>query len=177
MFCSSDYICVVNSNTINLLSVMQALWDGENVAIPKALSLDKIYDHVVTAFRRHGYEVGPFKAFSCEFPSAFNQYLGRRRSFEAQDVKRTKYPEGKRDDVDDEIEIQLLQFALKHEPPSPVLIIAGDRDYARIVRFLRKMGFVVILAYTNDAPEELRESTPFSVSWEKLINGECKFCF
>ncbi|XP_024009231.1 uncharacterized protein LOC18013696 isoform X2 [Eutrema salsugineum] len=148
---------------------LKVVWDAQNCFIPTRLSYNKAYDNIVRTRREWNYEVDTFCAYSVKFCDKFKQIPG----VEPVPVPVTLGPKGeKRDDVDNAIELNMSQWVIERVPPAPVLLIAGDADYIEIIEKLIGCGFKVILAYNSNAIEELRNSTPESVSWDELVGGK-----
>ncbi|KAJ8583056.1 hypothetical protein M405DRAFT_703994, partial [Rhizopogon salebrosus TDB-379] len=75
---------------------------------------------------------------------------------------------GKKDVVDKMILVDMLAFAIDHESPATIILVAGDRDYAYAMSTLRLRQYSVVLIVPPSPtaiPSSLESQASVVIDW------------
>ncbi|CAN1174110.1 hypothetical protein LINPERHAP2_LOCUS31092 [Linum perenne] len=91
------------------------------------------------------------------------------------DVQLVQVPNGRKNASDLAILVDMFVFAMDHRPPSTIVHISGDVDFARALHVLGKRGYTIILVIPSNVQvnNALRNDANFVWDWGSLARGEC----
>ncbi|CAN8272250.1 unnamed protein product [Cochlearia groenlandica] len=150
------------------------LWDIENCPVPSDVRPEDVAGNIRTAVQLHpaitGGSIVTFSAFG-----DFNAFPRRvREGCQRTGVKLVDVPNGRKDAADKAILVDMFLFALDHRPPSTIVLISGDVDFAPALHVLGQRGYTVIViipscVYVNSA---LTSAGKFVWDWSSIVHGE-----
>ncbi|CAA7058607.1 unnamed protein product [Microthlaspi erraticum] len=153
---------------------MAILWDIENTPVPSDVRPEDVAGNIRMAIQLHpvvtGASVVNFSAFG-----DFNAFPRRvREGLQRTGVKLVDVPNGRKDAADKAILLDMFLFALDHPPPSTIVLITGDVDFAPALHVLGQRGYNVVLiipsgVYVNPA---LINAGKFVWDWHSIVHGE-----
>uniref|UniRef100_A0A1J3CIB1 Meiosis arrest female protein 1-like protein n=1 Tax=Noccaea caerulescens TaxID=107243 RepID=A0A1J3CIB1_NOCCA len=153
---------------------MAILWDIENTPVPSDVRPEDVAGNIRMAIQLHpvvtGAAVVNFSAFG-----DFNAFPRRvREGLQRTGVKLVDVPNGRKDAADKAILLDMFLFALDHPPPSTIVLITGDVDFAPALHVLGQRGYNVVLiipsgVYVNPA---LTSAGKFVWDWHSIVHGE-----
>ncbi|XP_018438657.1 uncharacterized protein LOC108811102 [Raphanus sativus] len=167
------------ASDFNLMARRQApplavLWDIENCPVPSDVRPEDVASNIRTAIQLHpvlsGSSVVVFSAFG-----DFNAFPRRvREGCQRTGVKLVDVPNGRKDAADKAILLDMFLFVLDHPPPSTIVIITGDVDFAPALHVLGQRGHNVVViipsgVYVNPA---LTSAGKFVWDWQSIVHGE-----
>ncbi|XP_078435783.1 putative endonuclease or glycosyl hydrolase isoform X2 [Wolffia australiana] len=147
-------------------------WDMENCPIPNDVSPDEVAGNIRLALRLHPLIGGAVNSFAAY--GDFNGFPRRlREACQRTGVKLVDVPNTRKDAADKAILMDLFLFALDHPPPSTVLLISGDVDFAPALHVLGQRGYAVILIAPAAAAVSaaLRNAGHFLWDWPAVARG------
>lgn len=119
------------------------LWDIENCSIPSDVRAEDVALNIRKAVRRHPVITGLVSLFSAI--GDFNGLPIRlREACQSTGVKLIDVPNIKKDAADKAILVDMFVFALDNPPPSTIVLISGDVDFAPALHVLGQRGYNVI---------------------------------
>ncbi|WVZ24662.1 hypothetical protein V8G54_003206 [Vigna mungo] len=114
------------------------LWDIENCPVPSDVRPEDVAGNIRMALRVHPVIKGAVMLFSAY--GDFNSFPRRlREGCQRTGVKLIDVPNGRKDAADKAILVDMFLFALDNPPPSSIMLISGDVDFAPALHIL---GFV-----------------------------------
>ncbi|GKV22586.1 hypothetical protein SLEP1_g32444 [Rubroshorea leprosula] len=120
------------------------LWDIENCPVPGDVSPDDVAGNIRNALREHPLIKGPITMFSAY--GDFNCFTRRlREGCQRTGVKLIDVPNGRKDAADKAILLDMFMFVLDKAPPSSIMLISGDVDFAPALHSLGQRGYTIIL--------------------------------
>ncbi|KAI4367613.1 hypothetical protein MLD38_023329 [Melastoma candidum] len=105
----------------------------------------------------------------------FNAFPRRlREGCQRTGVKLVDVPNGRKDAADKAILVDMFLFALDNRPPSSIMLISGDVDFAPALHILGQRGYIVILVIpsTVGVSSALSNSGAFVWDWQSIARGE-----
>ncbi|KAF5954682.1 hypothetical protein HYC85_007538 [Camellia sinensis] len=89
-------------------------------------------------------------------------------------VKLIDVPSGRKDAADKAILVDMFLFALDNPPPSSIMLISGDVDFAPALHILGQRGYTVILVIPSrvDVSSALCNAGRFVWDWSSVARGE-----
>lgn len=152
---------------------MAILWDMENCPVPSDVRPEDVAGNIRMAIQLHPVISGPVVNFSAY--GDFNGFPRRvREGCQRTGVKLVDVPNGRKDASDKAILIDMFLFVLDNKPPSTIILISGDVDFAPALHILGQRGYTVILVipsgvYVNSA---LSNAGRFVWDWQSIVHGE-----
>ncbi|KAL6494714.1 hypothetical protein OROGR_031514 [Orobanche gracilis] len=125
-----------------------------------ALRVHPIIDGAVTTFSAYG---------------DFNSFPRRlREGCQRTGVKLIDVPNGRKDASDKAILVDMFLFALDNPPPSSIMLISGDVDFAPALHILGQRGYTVILVIPSKVgvSSALSSAGRFVWDWLSVVRGE-----
>lgn len=120
------------------------LWDIENCPVPVDVCPEDVAGNIRTALQVHPAIEGAVSMFSAY--GDFNVFPRRlREGCQRTGVKLIDVPNGRKDAADKAILVDMFVFALDNPPPSSIMLISGDIDFAPALHILGQRGYTVIL--------------------------------
>ncbi|XP_047972151.1 uncharacterized protein LOC125214946 isoform X3 [Salvia hispanica] len=121
------------------------LWDMENCPVPSDVRSEDVAGNIRMALRFHPVIDGAVTMLSAY--GDFNAFPRRlREGCQRTGVKLIDVPNGRKDAADKAILIDMFLFALDNPPPSSIMLISGDVDFAPALHILGQRGYTIILA-------------------------------
>ena len=148
-------------------------WDMENCRIPKDVSPNDVAVNIRMILRLHPLISGTLISFTAY--GDFNGFSRRHReACQRTGVKLVDVPNTHKDAADKAILVDLFLFALDHSPPSTILLISGDVDFANALHVLSQRGYTVIVAAPVSASVSpaLRNAGHFLWDWPAVARGD-----
>ncbi|KAK4284597.1 hypothetical protein QN277_001405 [Acacia crassicarpa] len=149
------------------------LWDIESCPVPSDVRPEDVAGNVTMALQVHPIIKGAVVMFSAY--GDFNNFPRRlREGCQRTGVKLTDVPSGRKNAADKAILIDMFLFALDNQPPSSIMLISGDVDFAPAVHVLGQRGYTIILV----VPAQMGMSTAlinagkFVWDWPSIARGE-----
>ncbi|KAK6159332.1 hypothetical protein DH2020_006646 [Rehmannia glutinosa] len=125
-----------------------------------ALRVHPVIDGAVTMFSAYG---------------DFNSFPRRlREGCQRTGVKLIDVPNGRKDAADKAILVDMFLFALDNPPPSSIMLISGDVDFAPALHILGQRGYIVILVIPSGVgvSSALCNAGRFVWDWPSVARGE-----
>lgn len=147
-------------------------WDIENCPVPSDVRPEDVAGNVRMALRIHPIIRGAIVAFSAY--GDFNAFPRRvREGCQRTGVKLIDVPNGRKDAADKAILIDMFLFALDNPPPSSIILISGDVDFAPALHILGQRGYTVILVIpAGFVSSALSSAGKFVWDWSSVAHGE-----
>ncbi|PIN03901.1 hypothetical protein CDL12_23568 [Handroanthus impetiginosus] len=125
-----------------------------------ALRVHPVIDGAVTMFSAYG----DFNSFSRRL----------REGCQRTGVKLVDVPNGRKDAADKAILVDMFLFALDHPPPSSIMLISGDVDFAPALHILGQRGYTVILVIPSGGgvSSALSNAGRFVWDWPSVARGD-----
>lgn len=145
----------------------------ENCPVPSDVRPEDVASNIRTAIQLHPVVSGSVVVFSAF--GDFNAFPRRvREGCQRTGVKLVDVPNGRKDASDKAILLDMFLFALDHPPPSTILIITGDVDFAPALHVLGQRGYNVVViipsgVYVNPA---LTSAGKFVWDWQSIVHGQ-----
>ncbi|KAL5987315.1 hypothetical protein ACLOJK_038480 [Asimina triloba] len=149
------------------------LWDIENCPVPSDVRPDDVAGNIRMALRVHPVINGAVTMFSAY--GDFNSFPRRlREGCQRTGVKLIDVPNGRKDAADKAILVDMFLFALDNRPPSSILLISGDVDFAPALHILGQRGYTVILVIPAGVgvSSALSNAGRFVWDWPSVARGE-----
>ncbi|XP_022725477.1 uncharacterized protein LOC111281933 [Durio zibethinus] len=149
------------------------LWDIENCPVPSDVRPEDVAGNIRMALRVHPVIKGAVMMFSAY--GDFNAFPRRlREGCQRTGVKLIDVPNGRKDAADKAILIDMFLFALDNPPPSSIMLISGDVDFAPALHILGQRGYTVILVIPAGVgvSSALSNAGKFVWDWPSVARGE-----
>ncbi|KAK4401661.1 hypothetical protein Sango_0906800 [Sesamum angolense] len=148
------------------------LWDIENCPVPSDVRPEDVAGNIRMALRVH-----PVIELSLCFRHIgdFNAFPRRlREGCQRTGVKLIDVPNGRKDAADKAILVDMFLFALDNPPPSSIMLISGDVDFAPALHILGQRGYIVILVMPSrvGVSSALSNAGRFVWDWPSVARGE-----
>ncbi|KAH9299349.1 hypothetical protein KI387_031031, partial [Taxus chinensis] len=148
------------------------LWDMENCGIPKGLSPEEVAGNIRKSLHMRGI-TGPVTTFS-----AYGDFSNRPRTLregcQKSGVNLIDVPNGRKDSADKAILADMFLFALDNDPPSSILLISSDGDFASALNKLGQRGYAILLALLNfkNSCSALWNAARFVWEWPQMAGNQ-----
>lgn len=152
---------------------MAILWDIENCPVPSDVRPEDVAGNIRMALRVHPVIKGAVMMFSAY--GDFNAFPRRlREGCQRTGVKLIDVPNGRKDAADKAILVDMFLFALDNPPPSSIMLISGDVDFAPALHILGQRGYNVILVIPSGVgvSSALCNAGKFVWDWPTVARGE-----
>lgn len=162
-----------DSNALIQFGPIAIFWDIENCSIPKNVRPEDVALNIRNTLQSNGAVNGPVTCFSAY--GDFNAFPPRiRQGCQRTGIKLIDVPSGKKDAADKAILMDMFLFALDNKPPSTILLISGDVDFAPALHVLGQRGYTIILVIPsrNGVSSALCNAGKFVWDWNSVIRGE-----
>ncbi|KAH6825975.1 putative endonuclease or glycosyl hydrolase [Perilla frutescens var. hirtella] len=149
------------------------LWDIENCPVPSDVRSEDVAGNIRMALRVHPVIDGAVTMFSAY--GDFNAFPRRlREGCQRTGVKLVDVPNGRKDAADKAILVDMFLFALDNHPPSSIMLISGDVDFAPALHILGQRGYTVILVIPSGSgvSSALSNAGRFVWDWSSVARGE-----
>ncbi|PKA49753.1 hypothetical protein AXF42_Ash004294 [Apostasia shenzhenica] len=149
------------------------LWDIENCPVPSDVRPEDVAGNIRMALRVHPLIKGAVTLFSAY--GDFNAFPRRlREGCQRTGVKLVDVPNGRKDAADKAILVDMFLFALDNRPPSSIVLISGDVDFAPALHILGQRGYTVILVIPSGVGVSyaLSNAGRFVWDWPSIARGE-----
>ncbi|KAL2344803.1 hypothetical protein Fmac_006088 [Flemingia macrophylla] len=149
------------------------LWDIENCPVPSDVRPEDVAGNIRMALRVHPVIRGAVMMFSAY--GDFNSFPKRlREGCQRTGVKLIDVPNGRKDAADKAILVDMFLFALDNRPPSSIMLISGDVDFAPALHILGQRGYTVILVIPSGVgvSSALCNAGKFVWDWPSVARGE-----
>lgn len=149
------------------------LWDIENCPVPSDVRPEDVSGNIRMALRVHPVIKGAVMMFSAY--GDFNAFPRRlREGCQRTGVKLIDVPNGRKDAADKAILVDMFLFALDNPPPSSIMLISGDVDFAPALHILGQRGYTVILVIPSGVgvSSALTNAGKFVWDWPSVARGE-----
>ncbi|KAK8564280.1 hypothetical protein V6N12_036408 [Hibiscus sabdariffa] len=148
------------------------LWDIENCPVPSDVRPEDVAGNIRMALRVHPVITGAVMTFSAY--GDFNAFPRRlREGCQRTGVKLIDVPNGRKDAADKAILVDMFLFALDNPPPSSIMLISGDVDFAPALHILGQRGYIVILVIpAGSVSSALCNAGKFVWDWPSVARGE-----
>ncbi|KAI5899944.1 DUF537-domain-containing protein [Schizophyllum commune H4-8] len=147
--------------------VVGILWDYENVPLPKGYSGYGAVQRIRDIALQYG-TINLFKAYMEVKGHATNV----RAELQISGVSLTDTPHvGYKDVADQMLQVDMLVFAWDNPPPTTIVLISGDRDFAYAAAILRNRNFRIVIISPAQAVTCLREQATHVYDWRTEVLG------
>ncbi|XP_009774090.1 uncharacterized protein [Nicotiana sylvestris] len=149
------------------------LWDIENCPVPSDVRPEDVAGNIRMALRVHPVIKGAVTMFSAF--GDFNAFPRRlREGCQRTGVKLIDVPNGRKDAADKAILVDMFLFALDNPPPSSIMLISGDVDFAPALHILGQRGYTMILVIPAGVgvSSALCNAGRFVWDWPSVARGE-----
>ncbi|XP_021742090.1 uncharacterized protein LOC110708299 [Chenopodium quinoa] len=149
------------------------LWDIENCPVPSDVRPEDVAGNIRMALQVHPVIQGAVTLFSAY--GDFNAFPRRvREGCQRTGVKLVDVPNGRKDAADKAILVDMFLFALDNSPPSSIMLISGDVDFAPALHILGQRGYTVILVIPSGVgvSSALCNAGRFVWDWPSVARGE-----
>ncbi|KAK1563059.1 hypothetical protein Q3G72_021618 [Acer saccharum] len=149
------------------------LWDIENCPVPSDVRPEDVAGNIRMALQVHPVIRGAVMMFSAY--GDFNAFPRRlREGCQRTGVKLIDVPNGRKDAADKAILVDMFLFALDNRPPSSIMLISGDVDFAPALHILGQRGYTVILVIPSGVgvSSALCNAGKFVWDWPSVARGE-----
>ncbi|KAL7156824.1 hypothetical protein ABFS83_02G035200 [Erythranthe nasuta] len=163
----------INQNRTSLQGPIAILWDIENCPVPSDVRSEDVAGNIRMALRVHPVINGAVTMFSAF--GDFNAFPRRlREGCQRTGVKLVDVPNGRKDAADKAILVDMFLFALDNPPPSSIMLISGDVDFAPALHILGQRGYTVILVIPSGVgvSSALSNAGRFVWDWLSVARGE-----
>ncbi|KAG8093320.1 hypothetical protein GUJ93_ZPchr0012g20067 [Zizania palustris] len=162
-----------NSQANSVLGPVAIFWDIENCPVPSDVRPEDVAGNVRMALRMHPVVKGAVNMFSAY--GDFNAFPRRlREGCQRTGVKLIDVPNGRKDAADKAILVDMFLFALDNRPPSSIMLISGDVDFAPALHILSQRGYTIVLAIPSsvNVSSTLSSAGSFVWDWPSLARGQ-----
>ncbi|XVE49208.1 hypothetical protein DITRI_Ditri01bG0064000 [Diplodiscus trichospermus] len=149
------------------------LWDIENCPVPCDVRPEDVAGNIRMALRVHPVIKGAVMMFSAY--GDFNAFPRRlREGCQRTGVKLIDVPNVRKDAADKAILVDMFLFALDNPPPSSIMLISGDVDFAPALHILGQRGYTIILVIPAGVgvSSALSNAGKFVWDWPSVARGE-----
>ncbi|XP_050366971.1 uncharacterized protein LOC126785350 [Argentina anserina] len=149
------------------------LWDIENCPVPSDVRPEDVAGNIRMALQVHPVIKGAVVTFAAY--GDFNAFPRRlREGCQRTGVKLVDVPNGRKDAADKAILVDMFLFALDNPPPSSIMLISGDVDFAPALHILGQRGYTVILVIPSGVgvSSALSNAGKFVWDWSSVARGE-----
>lgn len=149
------------------------LWDIENCPVPSDVRPEDVAGNIRMTLRVHPVIKGAVTMFSAY--GDFNAFPRRlREGCQRTGVKLVDVPNGRKDAADKAILVDMFLFALDNRPPSSIMLISGDVDFAPALHILGQRGYTIILVIPAGVgvSSALSNAGRFVWDWPSVARGE-----
>ncbi|XP_072973700.1 uncharacterized protein [Typha angustifolia] len=149
------------------------LWDIENCPVPSDVRPEDIAGNIRMALQVHPVIKGAVTMFSAY--GDFNSFPRRlREGCQRTGVKLVDVPNGRKDAADKAILVDMFLYALDNRPPSSIMLISGDVDFAPALHILGQRGYTIILVIPAGVgvSSALSNAGRFVWDWPSVAHGE-----
>lgn len=149
------------------------LWDIENCPVPSDVRPEDVGNNIRMALKVHPVIKGAVTVFSAY--GDFNAFPRRlREGCQRTGVKLIDVPNGRKDAADKAILVDMFLFALDNPPPSSIMLISGDVDFAPALHILGQRGYTIILVIPSGTgvSSALSSAGKFVWDWPSVARGE-----
>ncbi|KAJ7967467.1 Meiosis arrest female protein [Quillaja saponaria] len=149
------------------------LWDIENCPVPSDVRPEDVAGNIRMALLVHPVIKGAVMTFSAY--GDFNAFPRRlREGCQRTGVKLIDVPNGRKDAADKAILLDMFLFALDNSPPSSIMLISGDVDFAPSLHILGQRGYTIILVIPAGVgvSSALTNAGKFVWDWPSVARGE-----
>ncbi|CAN1278603.1 hypothetical protein LINPERPRIM_LOCUS16683 [Linum perenne] len=149
------------------------LWDIENCPVPSDVRPEDVGGNIRMALQVHPVIKGAVVTFSAY--GDFNAFPRRlREGCQRTGVKLVDVPNGRKDAADKAILVDMFLFALDNPPPSSIMLISGDVDFAPALHILGQRGYTIILVIPSNVgvSSALCNAGKFVWDWSSVARGE-----
>ncbi|KAK6121551.1 hypothetical protein DH2020_044704 [Rehmannia glutinosa] len=160
-------------NRVSSEGPVAILWDIENCPVPSDVRPDDVAVNIRMALKVHPVINGAVTVFSAY--GDFNAFPRRlREGCQRTGVKLVDVPNGRKDAADKAILVDMFLFALDNRPPSSIVLISGDVDFAPALHILGQRGYNVILVIPSGTgvSSALCNAGRFVWDWPSVAHGE-----
>lgn len=160
-----------NQNSLD--GPVSILWDIENCPVPSDVRPEDVAGNIRMALQVHPVIKGAVMLFSAY--GDFNSFPRRlREGCQRTGVKLIDVPNGRKDAADKAILVDMFLFALDNRPPSSIMLISGDVDFAPALHILGQRGYTVILVIPSGVgvSSALCNAGKFVWDWPSVARGE-----
>lgn len=157
----------------NLNGPIAILWDIENCPVPSDVKPEDVAGNIRMALKVHPLVKGAVTMFSAY--GDFNAFPRRlREGCQRTGVKLADVPNGRKDAADKAILVDMFLFALDNHPPSSIVLISGDVDFAPALHILGQRGYTVILVIPSRVcvSSALCNAGRFVWDWPSIARGD-----
>ncbi|KAL3621149.1 hypothetical protein CASFOL_036061 [Castilleja foliolosa] len=157
----------------SLKGPVSILWDIENCPVPSDIRPEDATGNIRMALRIHPVIDGSVTMFSAY--GDFNAFPRRlREGCQRTGVKLIDVPNGRKDAADKAILVDMFLFALDNPPPSSIVLISGDVDFAPALHILGQRGYTIILVIPSKVgvSSALSSAGRFVWDWLSVVRGE-----
>ncbi|KAI4992545.1 hypothetical protein ZWY2020_057600, partial [Hordeum vulgare] len=161
-----------NNQTSVVLGPVAIFWDIENCPVPSDVRPDDVAGNIRMALRLHPVVNGAVTVLSAY--GDFNAFPRRlREGCQRTGVKLVDVPNGRKDAADKAILVDMFLFALDNHPPSSIMLISGDVDFAPALHILGQRGYTIALAIPSSVTvsSALSSAGSFVWDWPSLARG------
>ncbi|KAL9235217.1 hypothetical protein vseg_009998 [Gypsophila vaccaria] len=165
--------CTIPRQSISYQGPVAILWDIENCPVPSDVRPEDVAGNIRMALRVHPVIQGAVTLFSAY--GDFNAFPRRlREGCQRTGVKLVDVPNGRKDAADKAILVDMFLFALDNPPPSSIMLISGDVDFAPALHILGQRGYTVILVIPAGVgvSSALCNAGRFVWDWPSVARGE-----
>ncbi|WOL12630.1 hypothetical protein Cni_G21397 [Canna indica] len=178
----SYFICInsetdpaqqLNQQTGTLHGPVVILWDIENCPVPNNVRPEDVAGNIRMTLRVHPVIRGAVTMFSAY--GDFNAFPRRlREGCQRTGVKLVDVPNGRKDAADKAIMVDMFLFALDNPPPSTIMLISGDVDFAPALHILGQRGYTIVLVIPSGVgvSSALSNAGRFVWDWPSVAHGE-----
>lgn len=162
-----------NGQETAVIGPMAIFWDIENCPVPSDVRPEDVAGNVRMALRMQPVVKGVVTMLSAY--GDFNAFPRRlREGCQRTGVKLVDVPNGRKDAADKAILVDMFLFALDNHPPSSIMLISGDVDFAPALHILGQRGYTIVLAIPSSVTVSSALSSAGSVVWDwpSLARGE-----
>ena len=167
----AQYACIP-PNQMSSRGPVAILWDIENCPAPVDVRPEDVAGNIRTALQVHPAIEGAVMMFSAY--GDFNVFSRRlREGCQRTGVKLVDVPNGRKDAADKAILVDMFLFALDNPPPSSIMLISGDIDFAPALHVLGQRGYTVILAIPSGVgvSSAFCSAAKFVWDWPSVAHG------
>lgn len=159
--------------TCSLDGPVAILWDIDSCPIPSDVRFEDVAGNVTKTLQEHPLIEGAVVTFSAY--GDFNYFPRRlRECCQRTGVKLIDVPSGRKNAADKAILIDMFLFALDNRPPSSIMLISGDVDFAPSLQVLGQRGYTIILVVPSRVAmsTSLSNAAKFVWEWPSIARGE-----
>ncbi|XP_062202353.1 uncharacterized protein LOC133904809 isoform X2 [Phragmites australis] len=163
----------INGQANAVVGPVAIFWDIENCSVPSDVRPEEVAGNIRMALRQHPVVKGAVTMLSAY--GDFNAFPRRlREGCQRTGVKLVDVPNGRKDAADKAILVDMFLFALDNRPPSSIMLISGDVDFAPALHVLGQRGYTIVLAIPSSVTisSALSSAGNFTWDWPSLAHGK-----